>query len=124
VEAVPDLVALLGDPSSNVRWRAAEALGRIGGRDAAQALARSVRDEAENVRLAAVTGLVELAADPRTAEPAFIAALGDADKRVRLHAVRGLARLGAPSRAARRALEGARNDPDEAVRALIEKRLR
>jgi HEAT repeat protein/lysophospholipase L1-like esterase len=124
VEAVPDLVARLADASSNMRWRSVEALGRIGGRDAAHALADASRDEAENVRLAAVDGLIEVTAAPPLAEPAFLAALSDADHRVRLHAMRGLRRLGALSPAARHALDTARTDPDEGVRVLAERLLR
>ena len=119
VEARPDLEALLADPSSNVRWRAASALGAIGAGQSALPLARAVRDEAENVRLAAVVGLAQLgpAADGAIAEAAFVAALGDTDSRVRLHAVRGLGHLQKPSASVQRALETARSDEDESVRA-------
>jgi HEAT repeat protein/lysophospholipase L1-like esterase len=114
--AVPDLLRLLRDPSSSVRWRVATALGAIGARQAVPALAGAVGDKAENVRLAAVTDLVELRAEPSLAEPAFLAALRDSDSRVRQQAVRGLGRLGPVSRAARRGLQRASRDPDEAVR--------
>jgi HEAT repeat protein/lysophospholipase L1-like esterase len=124
VEAVPDLVTRLADSSSNMRWRSAEALGRIGGRDATGALVGAVGDSAENVRLAAIEGLVELSAARPVAEPAFLRALADGDSRVRLHAVRGLRRLGTPSPTARRALERVRADPDEEIRAIVDRMLR
>jgi HEAT repeat protein/lysophospholipase L1-like esterase len=124
IEARPELEALLTDPSSNVRWRAASALGAIGSRQSALPLARAVRDEAENVRLAAVMGLAQLGADGASVESAFLAGLGDADSRVRLHAVRGLGRLANPSPSALRALETARLDEDENVRAQAAKVLR
>jgi len=114
--AVPDLLRRLDDPSSNVRWRVATALGAIGGRQALRALAAAASDAAENVRLAAVTDLVELEAEPALAEPALLVALHDPDSRVRRQAVRGLGRLGHVSPAARRGLEGASHDPDDAVR--------
>ena len=114
--AVPDLVRLLDDPSSNVRWRAATALGAIGARRVAPALAAVAADPAENVRLAVVTDLVELDAEPALAEPAFLVALRDPDSRVRRQAVRGLGRLRPVSPAAWRGLETASHDPDAAVR--------
>jgi len=114
--AVADLLPLLHDPSSSVRWRVAIALGAIDARQAAPALAGAVGDAAENVRLAAVTDLVQLGAEPSLAEPAFLVALRDPDSRVRQQAVRGLGRLGSASRAARRGLETASHDPNEAVR--------
>ncbi len=98
-------------------------LGAIGAREAAPALVRAVRDPAENVRLAAVTGLIEVAAAPPLATPAFLQALADADSRVRLRAVRGLARAGG-SAGAHRGLERASTDPDATVRAQAVRALR
>jgi len=114
--AVPDLVPLLEDPSSNVRWRVATALGAIGVRRAAPPLAAAACDLAENVRLAAVSSLVDLRADRSLVEPVLLAALRDPDTRVRRQAVRGVGRLDWVSPAAWRGLEAARLDPDESVR--------
>jgi HEAT repeat protein len=113
---VPDLVRLLEDPSGNVRWRVAAALGATGARRAAPALAAATSDRSENVRLAAVPALVALRAEPSLVEPVLLVALRDADGRVRRQAVRGLGRLDTVSPAARRGLEAASRDPDEAVR--------
>jgi HEAT repeat protein/lysophospholipase L1-like esterase len=114
--AVPDLVPLLDDPSSNVRWRVATALGTIAAPRAAPALAAAAADTAENVRLAAVTSLVELPAEPSLVEPVLLSALNDPDSRVRRQAVRGVGRLARVSPAAWRALEAASRDPDASVR--------
>jgi HEAT repeat protein/lysophospholipase L1-like esterase len=114
--AVPDLVPLLEDPSSNVRWRVATALGAIGARRAAPSLAAAASDTAENVRLAAVSSLVELRAEPSLVEPVLRVALHDADARVRRQAVRGVARLDRISPAAWSGLEAATLDADESVR--------
>ncbi len=123
VDSLPDLVALLGDPSSSVRWRAASALGAIGSRQAAPALAGMVHDSAENVRLAAVTGLLQVSAEGPGAERTFLEALHDPDSRVRARAVRGVRRLGLTSGEARAAIEVATRDPDEGVRAEATKAL-
>ena len=77
---------------------------------------RPPSDPAENVRLAAVTSLVELRAETSLVEPVLLAALHDPDKRVRQQAVRGVGRLDRVSPAAWRGLEAASRDPDEDVR--------
>jgi HEAT repeat protein/lysophospholipase L1-like esterase len=118
--AAPDLVRLLDDPSSNVRWRAATALGEIGARGTAAALASAASDPAENVRLAAVTDLVQFEATAAVAEPALLLALHDPDSRVRRQAVRGLGRMKPVSAAARRGLAAATHDPDAGVREKAE----
>ena len=117
VDSLPDLVALLRDPSSSVRWRAASALGAIGSRQAAPGLAGVVQDSAENVRLAAVTSLLQVNADGPRVERAFLEASHDPDSRVRARAVRGVRRLGLASDEARAAIALATRDPDEGVRA-------
>lgn len=58
--AVPTLVAALSDPTLEVRWSAAEVLGRIGDRSAVDALAKLLDDVEDAVRDIAEQGLEAL----------------------------------------------------------------
>jgi len=103
-----------------MRWRAAQALGRIGESattSAAPALVRALDDREDNVRLASARALARMRADPGLVRASLLRTLADPDSRVRAAAARALRRLG-PDSATERALdERARNDPDETVRA-------
>jgi HEAT repeat protein len=64
--AVPQLVKLVDDKDTEVKLAAIWALGQIGGRPAAEALARALKSNSEAVREAATEALQEVAfsADP------------------------------------------------------------
>ncbi len=139
--AVLPLAALLSDPESGVRWKAAEALGRLGS-PAVEPLAASLKSEDLDVRWMAAVALGDIG-DP-AAVPALVAALDDEDAYVRSRAALALAAIGEPARevliaslgagsgrirgaaalalgrlggqGAAPALVGALNDPDEEVR--------
>ena len=90
----PDLLALLDDPSSRIRRRAALALGRVGLAPAVEPLARRLgADEPEaEVRLMAAFAL-GLIGDPAAAPPLRLA-LEDPSPKVRGRAAEALGRLG------------------------------
>ncbi|MGC9435693.1 MAG: HEAT repeat domain-containing protein [Methanomicrobiales archaeon] len=54
---IPALIPLLADPAWVVRYRAAEAIGRIGGMSAAPLLVPLLTDEKDHVRYMAAKGL-------------------------------------------------------------------
>lgn len=54
---IPSLIPLLADPAWVVRYRAAEAIGRIGGKSAAPLLVPLLADERDHVRYMAAKGL-------------------------------------------------------------------
>ena len=58
--AVPALIEALADPSSQVRWEAAKALGRMGDPAAAPSLVRALQDRGFGVRWLAADGLIAL----------------------------------------------------------------
>ena len=100
---VPDLLRLVGDPGAAVRYRAAQALGRVGLGDGVPALIAALSDPEPDVRSMAAFGL-GLLGDPAAAEP-LIAALQDASPMVQARAADALVRLPAP-------------DAAEAIRAM------
>lgn len=51
---------LLKSPNERVRWEATKALGKIGGKDAAEALAAALDDESLDVRWLAADGLIAI----------------------------------------------------------------
>jgi HEAT repeat protein len=58
--AVAPLIEELTDPSDDVRWEAAKALGQIGDPEAAPALVNALEDENSGVRWLAAEGLIAL----------------------------------------------------------------
>ena len=82
-----ELVAALAAPEPSVRTMAASLLGRIGGRDAADALTAALEDADAVVRAAALDGLVH--ARPSNPDP-VVGLLADAEPPVRAAAVRAL----------------------------------
>jgi HEAT repeat protein len=58
--AVAALAGLCSSPREHVRWEAAKALGRIGGLNAAETLARVLDDESLDVRWTAADGLIAI----------------------------------------------------------------
>ena len=119
VPALPDLVAALRDPSSNVRWRATLALAAIGpgARGAGPALAEAARDDQEHVRLGALAALAKVEVALPLALPAYTRALGDPAARVRDLAARELGTLGPAATPAAEKLAERLGDEDAGVRA-------
>ena len=58
--AVRSLIEALADPSDNVRWGAAKALGEIGDPSAASALVNALEDKSSGIRWLAAEGLIAL----------------------------------------------------------------
>ncbi|OGO05014.1 MAG: hypothetical protein A2Y60_01920 [Chloroflexi bacterium RBG_13_54_9] len=74
-EAIGPLVAALKDEEYHVRYRAAEALGKIGDPSAVAPLINALRDEDEFVRSQAAKALGEIGPEAREAVPVLIDAL-------------------------------------------------
>ncbi|NLA39184.1 MAG: HEAT repeat domain-containing protein [Methanomicrobiales archaeon] len=92
--AVEPLAALLADPESGVRWKAAEALGKLGS-PAVGPLAASLKNGNVDVRWMAAVALGDIA-DP-AAIPALAEALNDEDAYVRSRSALALAAIGKPT---------------------------
>jgi HEAT repeat protein len=90
-EAVPPLVAALGDPHQGVRWKAAEALGRMG-RNAIPAVAAVLESPDADVRWRGAVVLGDIGGAGAT--EALIRALHDDDRYVRSRAEQALGRIG------------------------------
>jgi HEAT repeat protein len=127
-EAVKILTAGLSDTQAIMRYRSAEALGRIGpeARSAIPGLLAAVADGATwEVREAASLALGNVARDPKEGPSATVLAklyyaLDDKACQVRLAAVRSLAMLGIPTSADSknawvRSLEKTAKDPDTRI---------
>ena len=95
--AVGPLADLLDDPESGVRWKAAEALGKLGS-PAVEPLTESLKNGNVDVRWMAAVALGDIA-DP-AAIPALVAALNDEDTYVRSRVALALAAIGKPAEAA------------------------
>ncbi|NLB00605.1 MAG: HEAT repeat domain-containing protein [Methanomicrobiales archaeon] len=93
--AVDPLLPLLDDPEVGVRWKAAEALGKLG-TPAVEPLTASLRSGSVDVRWMAAVTLGDIG-DP-TAIPALIDALDDEDTYVRSRAALALGAIGEPAR--------------------------
>ena len=85
------LEPMLGDESASVRAAGAEMLGRIGGGEVTEPLARASRDEARSVRRAAVSALGTY--DDSHALQLALSALDDPDRDTALRAGETLVRL-------------------------------
>ena len=97
----PDLLGLARDPAGAVRYRAVQAIGRVGLAAAAPALAGALSDPEPDVRAVAAFGL-GLLGDPSAAGP-LIAALEDPSPLVQARAAHALGRL--PAREAAGAVQ-------------------
>jgi len=89
---IPDLCVLLHNDNWRIRYRAAEALGKIPSRDGVQHLIRAVSDEKDHVRYMAIKSLGSLA--EKTAVPDIISRLSDENEYVRRVAVLTLGKIG------------------------------
>ncbi len=95
--AVPDLLRLARDPGGQVRYRAVQAIGRVGLAAGGPALAAALSDPEPDVRAVAAFGL-GLLGRPSAVEP-LIAALADPSPLVQARAAHALGRLPAPEAA-------------------------
>ncbi|WP_292365513.1 MULTISPECIES: HEAT repeat domain-containing protein [unclassified Methanoculleus] len=93
--AVEPLAALLADPEVGVRWKATEALGRLGS-PAVGPLTESLRSDDVDVRWMAAVALGGIG-DP-AAIPALMGALNDGDAYVRSRAALALGAIGEAAR--------------------------
>jgi HEAT repeat protein len=93
-EAVPDLVAALGDASADVRVVAAAALWRLPDPSATAPLLERVKDSDKTVREWAALALGVIGDKRAVSE--MVRLLGDPERNVRLAAVRSLGRIGDP----------------------------
>ena len=97
--AVPSLVKALSNPSRDVRWEAAKALGEIGDPSAAPALVEALEDERFGVRWLAAEALIALG--PKAVLSPLMKALSEFADSVWLrhgahHVLRALAQDGLP----------------------------
>jgi HEAT repeat protein len=90
----PLTTALKNDEFSGVRWKAAEALSKIGA-PAVEALIGALRHDDDDVRWKAAIALGEIG-DPRAIEPLIIL-LCDEDRFVKSHAALALGAIGEPA---------------------------
>ena len=97
-EAVPDLAAALKSSDSELRWRAARALGVIGDPQAVAALRTATSDGEVPVRAQAIFALGRLKASDAESVEAVVAHLSDEDTQVRRAAIRALRLIGPPQR--------------------------
>jgi HEAT repeat protein len=117
--ALPYLVGALGGEETHERWRAAQALGQIGGR-AITELVEALGDPRDNVRKAASTALYAIG---EAGLAPLIDSLPEADPPTRREIVRLVGMIGAqapdeePRAAVLSALAGALAEPDAVVRA-------
>lgn len=109
--AVPGLAALAGHDEPDVRWKAFVALGEIGDLSCTPVLRAGLTDPDRFVRGRAVSALARLGA---LSLPVVIEALEDPDARIRQGAAEALGQVGDP--AATQALVRALGDPAEPVR--------
>lgn len=109
--AIPALMgALTGDQYSGIRWKAVEALTKIGP-DSVPPLIEVLKNPDPDIRWKAAVALGEIG-DPRGIDP-LVKLLDDSDRFVRSRAAYALIHIGPP---AVPSLSGALNNPDATVR--------
>ena len=91
-KAIPGLLKALEDPDSYVRWRATEALGKLGSVEAIPGLLKALEDPNEYVRRRATEALGNLGSVE--AIPSLLKALEDPNEYVRWRAIEALWNLG------------------------------
>lgn len=91
-DAVPDLISLLGESDWRIRYRAAEALGKIRLFEAVEPLTRALSDEKDHVRYMAAKSLGFLGAGD--AVPDLVRLLSDENEYVRRMVVLSLGKIG------------------------------
>ena len=114
--AIEPLAEAMKEPKWEVRYRAAEALGKIADEKAVKPLIQGLRDNRDHVRYMAVKGLHELR-DSEAVDPMIIL-LKDENQYVRMMAVHALGALGGAK--VRDALESAlATEKDDRVKSAI-----
>lgn len=109
------LITLLGDPGASIRLTVAEALGKIGDRQAEPFLLRALHDSDPTVREAAARSLGRLSAVSAEAGVELVALLRDPDTSVRHAAAQSLGEGELPPAVAS-ALASLLTNPDPLVR--------
>jgi HEAT repeat protein len=118
-EAIPALIAALGDSSTLVRFQSGEALVNLGP-DAVPALTEALKHRSATVRSEAVSTLGRIGAAARPAISSLTRLLkDDSDKYVRSDAATALIKIDPRSPAVIAALSAALGDPDEYVRVFV-----
>jgi cyclophilin family peptidyl-prolyl cis-trans isomerase/HEAT repeat protein len=111
----------LGHPEPELRWRAALALVRMGGRESAERLLPRLEDQDPEVRALAARAIAAPAADSAgiasSAVPALLEALRDSHPHVRINAVRALATF--RERAPMDSIVALLRDPDPNVSVAV-----
>jgi HEAT repeat protein len=92
--AIPGLNSLIEDDNPDVRFAAAQALGKIGSEAVVPALTQALQDPDENVRVSAVTALQQIGNLAKSAKPFLIRSLWDGNWYVRSRAAAIISRLG------------------------------
>jgi hypothetical protein len=113
-----DFLPRLDDPDPEVRRRAADALGGLGGTSHAtvEALTKALGDADAHVRSTAASSLGELGTQSASAAPALVERLKDPDSNTRARAASTLGEIGAEPSLVVPALIEALHDPDVVVR--------
>ena len=98
--SIPLLQRLLQDTDSEVRWRAAESLGKIGpaAKESYKALGAVLNDGSAQVRMAGIQAIWKINSDAATVVPALIRELTHADRQIRIQAFRQLTSMGSAAR--------------------------
>lgn len=119
-EAVPLLIAALGDGASEVRWHAAQTLSKIGpaARESLGALRTAQQDTDERVRIEATNALLKIGVSGKEAVPLLIEQLQN-DRWERAHAAKALGELGADAGAAVPALAAALKQENRELRMAV-----
>jgi hypothetical protein len=112
IEALPDMIAVLSDTDTRVRWTAAQTLWQLGP-EAVTALIPLTTNADVNVRHATVYALGEARTNALPAVPTLIRCLLDTNEAVRGSALYSLSRVGFA--AVPKAMELAVTDPDPQI---------
>jgi HEAT repeat protein len=91
---IPALSGLIEDNNPDVRFAAAQALGKIGSEAVVPTLMQALQDHDENVRVSAVTALQQIGDLAKSAKPSLIHALWDGNWYVRSRAADTISKLG------------------------------
>jgi HEAT repeat protein len=112
------IVLLKHEGDSEVRWNAAQTLGKIGpaAKQATPKLVAALKDPEPLVREHAAEALGEIGPDAKEAIPELVQALKDPDARVRRDAVRSLGQMGPSAKSAVESIRPLLKDEEERVR--------
>jgi serine/threonine protein kinase len=121
---VAALIGSLGEPDANTRWKAAEALGNLGGQAGAAvpALTSLLGDRQETVRWRTAEALGKIGPEARAAVPALVRGLSETGL-VATESAKALGRIGSPAREAVPSLAGGLRSPDVYFRREVAKAL-